>query len=94
MLKRKLAIHDNLKITIEQAGDAFHVQESSILRTLEVDFNLGVNFEYSLADGTELSVSSEVAFSIVTCCIDSETDSSGKDLMVKLKSFSMLIKIL
>lgn len=57
MVKRKLAAHDNLKITIAQTGDKFHVKESSNFRTLEIDFNLGVTFEYSLADGTELSVS-------------------------------------
>lgn len=56
MVKRKLAAHDNLKIIIEQTGDKFHVKESSNFRTLEIDFTLGVNFEYSLADGTELSV--------------------------------------
>ncbi|KAM6972715.1 fatty acid-binding protein, intestinal [Aplochiton taeniatus] len=55
MVKRKLAAHDNLKITIEQTGDKFHVKESSSFRTLEIDFTLGVTFEYSLADGTELS---------------------------------------
>lgn len=57
MVKRKLAAHDNLKITIEQTGDKFQVKESSNFRTLEIDFTLGVTFEYSLADGTELSVS-------------------------------------
>lgn len=57
MVKRKLAAHDNLKITIEQTGDNFHVKESSNFRTLDIDFTLGVTFEYSLADGTELSVS-------------------------------------
>ncbi|TKS68260.1 Fatty acid-binding protein, intestinal [Collichthys lucidus] len=55
MVKRKLAAHDGLKITIQQNGDKFHVKESSNFRTLEIDFTLGVNFEYSLADGTELS---------------------------------------
>ncbi|XP_054897192.1 fatty acid-binding protein, intestinal [Poeciliopsis prolifica] len=55
MVKRKLASHDNLKITIEQTGDKFHVKESSNFRNIEIDFTLGVNFEYSLADGTELS---------------------------------------
>ncbi|GAA6214783.1 fatty acid-binding protein 2a [Lates japonicus] len=55
MVKRKLAAHDNLKITIEQSGDKFHVKESSNFRTLDLDFTLGVTFEYSLADGTELS---------------------------------------
>ncbi|XP_048851507.1 fatty acid-binding protein, intestinal [Brienomyrus brachyistius] len=55
MVKRKLAAHDNLKITVQQNGDKFHVKESSTFRTLEIDFTLGVTFEYSLADGTELS---------------------------------------
>ncbi|KAM6941147.1 fatty acid-binding protein, intestinal [Lycodopsis pacificus] len=55
MVKRKLAAHDNLKIIIEQTGDKFHVKESSNFRTLELDLTLGVTFEYSLADGTELS---------------------------------------
>lgn len=57
VLKRKLAVRDNLKITIEQNGDTFHIKESSAFRTLEVDFTLGVTFAYNLADGTELSVS-------------------------------------
>ncbi|XP_053711100.1 fatty acid-binding protein, intestinal [Synchiropus splendidus] len=55
MVKRKLAAHDNLKIILEQTGDKFHVKESSNFRTLELDFTLGVTFDYSLADGTELS---------------------------------------
>ncbi|KAM6940677.1 fatty acid-binding protein, intestinal [Xenentodon cancila] len=55
MVKRKLASHDNLKITIEQTGEKFHVKESSNFRTIDLDFTLGVTFEYSLADGTELS---------------------------------------
>ncbi|KAM4603420.1 fatty acid-binding protein, intestinal [Polymixia lowei] len=55
MVKRKLAAHDNLKITIEQTGDKFQIKESSAFRTLDLDFTLGVTFEYSLADGTELS---------------------------------------
>ncbi|XP_061627719.1 fatty acid-binding protein, intestinal [Phyllopteryx taeniolatus] len=55
LVKRKLASHDNLKITIEQNGDKFHVKESSNFRTLEIDFTLGVNFDYSLADSTEVS---------------------------------------
>lgn len=56
-MKRKLAEHDNLKIIIEQTGDKVHVKESSTFRTKEIDFTLGVLFEYSLADGTEVSVS-------------------------------------
>lgn len=59
MVKRKLAAHDNLKITIEQNGNTFHIKESSNFRNLEMDFTLGVAFEYSLADGTELSVSKQ-----------------------------------
>ncbi|KAK2865917.1 hypothetical protein Q7C36_001973 [Tachysurus vachellii] len=55
LVKRKLAAHDNLKITLEQNGDKFHVMEISTFRTLELDFTLGVTFTYSLADGTELS---------------------------------------
>ncbi|XP_030594477.1 fatty acid-binding protein, intestinal [Archocentrus centrarchus] len=55
VVKRKLAAHDNLKITITQNGDKFNVKESSTFRSIEIDFTLGVNFEYSLADGTELS---------------------------------------
>lgn len=55
VVKRKLAAHDNLKIILEQTGDKFHIKESSAFRTLELDFTLGVKFEYSLADGTELS---------------------------------------
>uniref|UniRef100_A0A8C2G8I6 Fatty acid binding protein 2, intestinal n=3 Tax=Cyprinus carpio TaxID=7962 RepID=A0A8C2G8I6_CYPCA len=55
MVKRKLASHDNLKITLEQTGDKFHVKENSTFRSVEIDFTLGVNFEYSQADGTELT---------------------------------------
>lgn len=59
VVKRKLAAHDNLKITIEQTGDKFHIKESSNFRTLEMDFTFGVTFDYSLADGTEVSVSKQ-----------------------------------
>ncbi|XP_060772000.1 fatty acid-binding protein, intestinal [Neoarius graeffei] len=55
LVKRKLAVNDNLKITLEQTGDKFHVKEVSTFRTLELNFTLGVTFEYALADGTELS---------------------------------------
>ncbi|XP_031154211.1 fatty acid-binding protein, intestinal-like [Sander lucioperca] len=55
VMKRKLAEHDNLKITIEQTGNKFHIKESSTFRTKEIDFTLGVLFDYSLADGTEVS---------------------------------------
>ena len=56
-MKRKLAEHDNLKVTIEQTGDKFHIKESSTFRTKDIDFTLGVQFDYSLADGTEVFVS-------------------------------------
>ncbi|KFP25560.1 Fatty acid-binding protein, intestinal, partial [Colius striatus] len=55
LMKRKLGAHDNLKITIQQDGNKFTVNESSTFRTLDTEFTLGVNFEYSLADGTELT---------------------------------------
>ncbi|CAH2300674.1 fatty acid-binding, intestinal [Pelobates cultripes] len=55
IMKRKLAAHDNLKITIQQDGDKFSVKESSTFRTIEINFTLGVSFDYALADGTELS---------------------------------------
>lgn len=61
MVKRKLASHDNLKITLEQTGDKFNVKEVSTFRTLEINFTLGVTFDYSLADGTELTVSTVIA---------------------------------
>lgn len=57
VVKRKLGEHDNLKLTIEQTGDKFHIKESSTFRTKEIDFTLGVQFDYSMADGTELTVS-------------------------------------
>ncbi|NXV35081.1 FABPI protein, partial [Rissa tridactyla] len=55
IMKRKLGAHDNLKITIQQDGNKFTVKESSNFRTVDIEFNLGVDFEYSLADGTELT---------------------------------------
>ncbi|XP_066508257.1 fatty acid-binding protein, intestinal-like [Hoplias malabaricus] len=54
LMKRKLAEHDNLKLIIEQSGDKFTIKESSTFRTKDIEFTLGVEFEYSLADGTEL----------------------------------------
>ncbi|XP_074849493.1 fatty acid-binding protein, intestinal isoform X2 [Carettochelys insculpta] len=54
-MKRKLGAHDNLKIVIQQEGNKFTVKETSTFRSTEIVFTLGVNFEYSLADGTELS---------------------------------------
>ncbi|KFO90500.1 Fatty acid-binding protein, intestinal [Buceros rhinoceros silvestris] len=55
LMKRKLGAHDNLKITIHQDGNKFSIKESSNFRTIELEFILGVSFEYSLADGTELT---------------------------------------
>ncbi|NWX17837.1 FABPI protein, partial [Aegotheles bennettii] len=55
MVKRKLGAHDNLSITIQQDGNKFTIKESSNFRKIEIEFTLGVNFEYSLADGTELT---------------------------------------
>ncbi|XP_034020625.1 fatty acid-binding protein, intestinal-like [Thalassophryne amazonica] len=55
IVKRKLAEHDNLNLTIEQTGDKFHIKESSTFRTKDIDFTLGVAFDYNLADGTEVS---------------------------------------
>ncbi|XP_005386850.1 PREDICTED: fatty acid-binding protein, intestinal [Chinchilla lanigera] len=55
MVKRKLAAHDNLKLTITQEGNKFTVKESSTFRSIEIVFELGVTFKYSLADGTELT---------------------------------------
>eukprot|EP00069_Balaena_mysticetus_P011770 bmy_07320T0 len=56
MVKRKLASHDNLKLIITQEGNKFTVKESSTFRNTEIVFELGVTFNYSLADGTELTV--------------------------------------
>ncbi|NXP12807.1 FABPI protein, partial [Thinocorus orbignyianus] len=55
MVKRKLGAHDNLKFTIQQDGNKFNVKESSNFRSIETEFTLGVEFEHSLADGTELT---------------------------------------
>ncbi|NXT32678.1 FABPI protein, partial [Pelecanoides urinatrix] len=55
MMKRKLGAHDNLKMTIQQDGNKITVKESSNFRTIDIEFTLGVSFEYSLADGTELT---------------------------------------
>uniref|UniRef100_A0A8C9NWU0 Fatty acid binding protein 2 n=1 Tax=Spermophilus dauricus TaxID=99837 RepID=A0A8C9NWU0_SPEDA len=55
MVKRKLAAHDNLKLVITQEGNRFTVKESSNFRTIDIVFELGTAFAYSLADGTELS---------------------------------------
>ncbi|XP_004716007.1 fatty acid-binding protein, intestinal [Echinops telfairi] len=55
MVKRKLAAHDNLKLIITQDGNKIKIKESSNFRTIEIEFELGVNFNYTMADGTELS---------------------------------------
>ncbi|NXK97316.1 FABPI protein, partial [Formicarius rufipectus] len=55
VMKRKLGAHDNLKITIQQDGNKFTVKESSNFRTIEIEFTLGASFDYSLADGTEVT---------------------------------------
>ncbi|KAK3507698.1 hypothetical protein QTP70_033961 [Hemibagrus guttatus] len=55
VVKRKLAEHDNLKLIIEQTGDKFNIKESSTFRTKDITFTLGEQFEYSMADGTELT---------------------------------------
>ncbi|NWR43106.1 FABPI protein, partial [Regulus satrapa] len=55
LMKRKLGAHDNLKLTIQQNGDKFNVKEASNFRNIEIEFTLGVPFDYSLADGTELA---------------------------------------
>ncbi|XP_041048709.1 fatty acid-binding protein, intestinal [Carcharodon carcharias] len=55
VVKRKLANHDNLKLIILQNGNKFTVKESSTFRTKDIEFTLGVVFDYSLADGTELT---------------------------------------
>jgi len=57
MVKRKLASHDNLKITVQQTGDKFNLKEVSAFRTVDIEFTLGVTFSYTMADGTELTVS-------------------------------------
>ncbi|XP_039614010.1 fatty acid-binding protein, intestinal [Polypterus senegalus] len=54
VMKRKLGAHDNLKITIDQDGDKFTIKESSNFRTKDIEFTLGVAFDYTMADGTEL----------------------------------------
>ncbi|XP_077598769.1 fatty acid-binding protein, intestinal-like [Stigmatopora nigra] len=55
VMKRKLAEHDNLKISIQQNGKDFQIKESSTFRTKDIHFTLGTPFDYSLADGTEVS---------------------------------------
>ncbi|XP_075400949.1 fatty acid-binding protein, intestinal [Tenrec ecaudatus] len=55
VVKRKLAAHDNLKLIITQDGNKIKIKESSNFRTIEIEFELGVNFNYTMADGTELS---------------------------------------
>jgi hypothetical protein len=56
VVKRKIAAQDNLKLTITQEGNKFTVKEASTFRNIEIVFELGVTFNYSLADGTEVNV--------------------------------------
>lgn len=94
MVKRKLASHDNLKITLEQTGDKFHIKESSNFRTLELDFTLGVTFDYSLADGTELSVSEVAPFSIITLNNYSKTDLCKTQVCPQLSFYVIICLVL
>ncbi|KAM6220661.1 fatty acid-binding protein, intestinal [Rhynchocyon petersi] len=55
VVKRKLAAHDNLKLIIKQEGNTVTIKESSNFRSIDITFELGVNFNYNMADGTELS---------------------------------------
>ncbi|KAM8764154.1 fatty acid-binding protein, intestinal [Rhynchonycteris naso] len=55
VVKRKLASHDGLKLIVKQEGNKFTVKESSNFRNIEIVFEIGVPFNYELADGTELS---------------------------------------
>nr|XP_033794009.1 fatty acid-binding protein, intestinal-like isoform X2 [Geotrypetes seraphini] len=43
-----------MKITIKQNGNKFNLTESSTFCTIVINFTLGVQFDYSLADGTEV----------------------------------------
>lgn len=54
LVKRKLGAHDNLKFTIQQEGNKFTIKESSNFRSIDITFALGENFDYVMADGTEL----------------------------------------
>lgn len=70
-MKRKLGAHDNLKLTIKQDGNKFSIQENSNFRSIEIVFTLGVNFDYSLADGTELNVRKLfLLLNIIVFCFD------------------------
>ncbi|XP_006874646.1 PREDICTED: fatty acid-binding protein, intestinal [Chrysochloris asiatica] len=55
VVKRKLAAHDNLKVIITQEGNKFTIKETSAFRSIEIVFDLGVTFNYCMADGTELT---------------------------------------
>ncbi|XP_030047644.1 fatty acid-binding protein, intestinal-like isoform X3 [Microcaecilia unicolor] len=52
--KRKLAAHDNMKLKIKQNGKQFSVHESSVFRTIDINFTVTELLQYSLADGLEL----------------------------------------
>ncbi|KAJ6668806.1 hypothetical protein lerEdw1_012290 [Lerista edwardsae] len=55
LVKRKLGAHDNLKFTVQQEGNKITIKESSNFRSIDVVFTLGENFDYVMADGTELN---------------------------------------
>ncbi|XP_076431024.1 fatty acid-binding protein, intestinal-like [Peromyscus maniculatus bairdii] len=80
VLKRKVAAHDNLKLTIRQEGNKFTIKESCRIRTIDVVFELGVNFNYTLADGTELSGSVSLEGNKLTGKF--KRVDNGKDLIV------------
>ncbi|XP_061108246.1 fatty acid-binding protein, intestinal-like [Conger conger] len=55
-MMRKLAENNKLEITIAQTDDVtFKVTEPSILRKRENEFSLGVPFDFTMADGTDVS---------------------------------------
>ncbi|XP_043917586.1 fatty acid-binding protein, intestinal isoform X2 [Protopterus annectens] len=54
-LKKEAAQFDNLKLTIRQDGEKVIVLEDSRFRTVEVNFTMGIPFDYTLADGTEVA---------------------------------------
>ena len=62
---RKLAKGNNLVITIAQNGDQFSVKEPSLFRNRDHDFTLGMPFDFAMADGTEVSVSTLYQFNFI-----------------------------
>ncbi|XP_075911394.1 fatty acid-binding protein, intestinal [Petromyzon marinus] len=55
VVKRAAATVDNLCLTITQEGDSFTVKESSLIRSTEFAFSLGVAFDANLADGSDVN---------------------------------------